>query len=224
MKILNSLSILLIITGIFNSCNNDIILEDSLDEQLIILQEKVLTKDYDIIDRRIKNVDFFQEVNIIRNSKSDHLAEAFLNKYHIEDDQEIIILSNREKLFYKSFSESLKLSELHFLEVTQLYLNNIDKLHLSLEEKKRATEGFSLFKDLLVFINFEITNEQSLEGVNWSWDCRNRDCWDCCMYYKALELSEQNWIEKAWFIMSAPQSTAVWTVSCGWDCITGNYE
>jgi hypothetical protein len=132
------------------------------------------------------------------------------------------ILSNEEILILQSYFNAFKNENFNAVEVSEYYLNEINKLNITEEAKPRCSAFLSFNKDILIYFDdntivpiFEDKSHTiSLTSANpgghynngeWIPSCSYRDCHDCCMYRKAYHLEHYaGFIEQVEFIIGLP--------------------
>jgi len=111
------------------------------------------------------------------------------------------------------------------------------KFNISLD--KEDLESYRIFfsnkifnlNSILIFENEVLNNNQlsnknslleSIAIIKWGYYYFSRDfeyCVNNCMDKKAKEVFDDgNWIDVTFFLLSAPETTAKWYISCCWDC------
>lgn len=107
------------------------------------------------------------------------------------------------------------------VDITVFYINKLESLPLTIDEKKRLEESFTIIKDWFVYLDYDaIDTGKSSTKQSWA-PCAHRDCLDCCMYRKLQELESSNIVQKTWFVITAAWSTAEMASVCGYDCLFG---
>lgn len=205
MKLLKT-SILLL--ALFLSCQND-------KETDPVLEQTSIDKIFQ------KNQNFFDSLSEITSTK---------NKEEIGSKIKIILDNyNKKESDLKLKKESLnkvqeEILNQYFIDLatqdnkslfTNTYIQNIQNKKLSESDKLFCINAVDFYQKLMVYVNYEGNKNEARDWEN----CAHRGCMNCCMYRKAQNLSNSNWVDKAFFLVSAAQTTSKWFGSCLWDCI-----
>jgi len=232
---------------IFISCSKDEkdLLDDDLQLQMINIENSIYQNQFssEFISMELSNTKFFDKLTEIKNVKNQQEMDnklLELSNYSVSfskftnetSGKGNTTTSANEEIIYRSLYNSLKHRNKNSIAIISFYINEISCLKINKDLKKRCLDNLQFFKDVLIFYNFDLSEETIMNNsdtnkgqnaeVKPKWHCLYRDCFDCCMNAKLYALSQGNLIEFIEFMISPPINTAWMVASCGFDCIFNN--
>lgn len=217
--------------GLFylHSCSSDSI-SSPIDSSTLLnqIEENVFRDNYskNTKDNIIENKSFFNELDYLksienekeRKEKSDLFIKSLKGEGNYKSTEDI---SKTEKEIYIKFFALTNENKKNSIFIANYFISEIEKSNINIEDKNLLIEKLVFIKDLYVYIQYNIEENYDNSDIQLKLSgCAYRGCLDCCMYKEAKALSESNWVKKAAFLLTAAESTALWAVSCGWDCLT----
>lgn len=168
-----------------------------------------------------KNENFFnrlEELSATKNKKEINTKiETILNDYY---DNQTGLNSKTESLnevqneILKQYFSNINTKD-DLTQLTNTYIQQIQNKNISESDKLFCINAIDFYQKLMNYVNL---SNNTYEAKEWE-DCARRSCMNCCMYRKAQDLADSNWVDKAFFLVSAAQTTSKWFGSCLWDCI-----
>jgi hypothetical protein len=200
-------------------------IEDQLYSDIMLIEMQVYSGDFKTItpNEQITNTDFFLGMEKLRKSKSIKErddAMLYLNNYSGKSENEDI--GYEDAAIIESYIRSISdRSYEEILSISELYICDIESLGIPRCSKDKTIGIITFYQDLNIWLNtytkdYE-SNTKTEEGRE-KWDCRSRDCLDCCMYRRLDEISE-NPVDLFYFVVNAAVNTVVLGLACAWDCI-----
>ncbi|WP_420551595.1 hypothetical protein [Tenacibaculum aiptasiae] len=168
-----------------------------------------------------KNENFFNSLNelsAIENKKEINARlEVILSDYNKKQSDlkfKTESLNEVQNEILKQYFIDLETKE-NITQFTNIYIQQIQNKNISESDKLFCINAIDFYQKLMNYVNL---GDESYEAKDWE-DCAHRGCMNCCMYRKAQDLADSNWVDKAFFLVSAAQTTSKWFGSCLWDCI-----
>jgi hypothetical protein len=218
-KIIQTLTTLTILSSLvfLLSCQESDVFEvKSLDKNLKNVFNDVINNNLNLneTNHQIINVYFFNELSKIGKTngilKENKISKMTNSVYKRNNST----FNNVEKIILKSYFDALNQSSLSSIDITQYYIEKIEKFNIHFKVKEDCINFLIFIRDLMIFINYDNYDRIDSQSL------LKRSCLDQCMYNKAKAIWEDgNWVDKTFFILTAAETTAGWFVSCGWTCI-----
>lgn len=169
--------------------------------------------------RDIINTDFFDKMTLFKNAKSStdiEKASLTLGLNRAKDYE--LDLTFEEEQIYKSFFSIMEERLIdEKLAICDLFMAELEVVHLHRNIKDKIIYTISGYRDLIVFLNSENKIDTS-NSKGAEWDCPYRSCFDCCMTSKLQDVEDGNWIDKALFMSAFYINIPAMGASCAWDC------
>ena len=163
-----------------------------------------------------KNENFFNsldELSATKNKKEINTKiEIILNDYYGKQTDlklKTESLNEVQSEILKQYFTDLNTKD-NTTQFTNSYIQQIQNKSINESDKLFCINAIDFYQKLMNYVN--LSNE-TYEAKDWE-DCAHRGCMNCCMYRKAQNLSNSNWVDKAF-----SQTTSKWFGSCLWDCI-----
>lgn len=165
---------------------------------------------------------YYEILISLKNSTANHTItnqndfQKFLNVNHISSYNFTLNTSeeNLLKTFFTTFTIDRGMAQLIDFE------GNISTNYPSNQNLLRT---LAVLKYGIFFTSYSssanVNSAQEFAASSTPGACsRRNECIDRCLCTKAHNLSKSNWVDKAYFMIIAVESFAVWVVSCEWDC------
>jgi hypothetical protein len=201
---------------IFSCQESDIFDFKSLEKKLNQVLQDVINNNLSLNERnhQIINVNYFNELSKIITVKGKLKEKSISKITNSVYKRNNPTLNHAEKIIMKSYFDALDQSSLSSIDITQYYIEKIDKFDIDFKVKEDCINFLIFIRDLMIFINYDNDNNVDSQSL------LKRSCLDQCMYNKAKAIwVDGNWVDKAGFILTAAETTAWWLGSCTWGCI-----
>lgn len=173
-----------------------------------------------------KNTSFFNELLVLKNFEKKEDVELkityILNAYNKDKmysrpKKVKEILNKQRKSILKEYFISIE-KEPNINTFTKGFLVYVENLSIDIEDKEFCLKSIDFYNKLMNYIKTTGSKQNNLNISYRFPPCARRGCFDCCMYRKAQELEQSNWVDKAYFLSSAAYNVAAWAASCTWTC------
>ena len=205
--------------------SDDQAIKDQLNSDIMLIEMQVYSGEFETItpNEQISNIDFFIGMEKLRKSNSiKEIDDAMLYLNTLSRNSNDEDIGYEEGAIIKSYIRSISdRSYDEILSISELYICDIESLGIPVCSKDRTIGIITFYQDLKIWLNtcpkdYE-SNTKTEEGRE-KWDCRSRDCLDCCLYRRIDSISD-NPVDLFYFMLNPAVNTAVLGLACVWDCI-----
>lgn len=186
-------------------------------EQVQAIETQIMTATCEIVETSDPKFESLFK-KIYQRPKTRRNAEYYNNvAQDISQHFNIVIRkpTQEEETILKSFFISLQNpSNYKTYEIADIYINAIYDLDISQGAKKYTLARISILKEFYKSCKYDLPQTGRIHN-----DCRNRTCFDCCMYKKGRNLKNSNWFEQGKFLLAPVAGLLNFVGSCSYDCI-----
>jgi hypothetical protein len=128
-------------------------------------------------------------------------------------------LTDKERIIYESFLNSLNNSEESSVAICEFYISEVSCLKIDDQVKGDFVDRITFFKDLLIFIDYETNKEiVSYDVVEKAKSIPFDNCFDNCMSSEIRQATSST-VRKVLFLMHLPFRAAEFMIICVGDCV-----